>query len=880
MGGARESVFALERAQDRRFRISQRINRLEDQGVGVAQLRTKLGELTTSYGQRQFGTARQLSRELERQVALTEQRARRERDYQRALARSARIGGPSEPVRGRVDLAGSPRFLEAQQREAARLAREQAAAERTRRQEAARAAREQARLDRAAAAARQAEIREGLRIGRLNTSPVSGRLINGRVIPGSPADIERQSREAAVRGPALPVSGRLINGQVVPGSPADRARRSRAAGGAGSSALQEAIGNAIIGGAFPALFGQGLGASVGGAAGGFGGGLLGGNFGFGLSLVGTAAGAQFDLAIQKLGTLGSALNDPINQFGALAEAGLLSSRSVEKQVQALIDTGREAEAAALIQKDLANTYGDLQSAKDLAVASNELNRSWSELQVSAAALVAEPLAQLLEEAASGVVSFAEALRKLKDAIPEPVRNAGTGLIRTAANFTIGSGFNIVQGVGRLANRLLPGSGAPNTNGQAGDTAAALAAETRQNDLRQLRLRLITAESQDQEQLALTLKRQTVELEKQVALENSKARNEPPIKQQQIAAQFNEQLLRIDERRLELERQRTREVRTRADVERRAEAAVQQLRADFAVSLRQAQNNTSVAADDLYVQRRRATEGFGNLGEQALRASFGPAYAKQELEVAQLALQAADTRAVNAQREALILGERISTLQKEGASYSQITDAIEASKQAALQAESARNDYVIASEALKQAGINVATAAFKAKNEFTDLLRSAEAAVQNITRSIEDSTLQLQQLQNTRSGGLNEFMSAQQVSDRQAALADQLRPIAQEIAKRRNLNFSLSGTNEDRNNAILRLIQADRQQTRIEQDISRSRVDLGVAQSDLATVNQSLVTVNTDLATATQALADKDWNVYVSVPGGNASGDVVREGVYQ
>jgi hypothetical protein len=41
-----------------------------------------------------------------------------------------------------------------------------------------------------------------------------------------------------------------------------------------------------------------------------------------------------------------------------------------------------------------------------------------------------------------------------------------------------------------------------------------------------------------------------------------------------------------------------------------------------------------------------------------------------------------------------------------------------------------------------------------------------------------------------------------------------------------------------------------------------------------------VSVNSDLASATQALANKDWNVYVSVPGGSASGDVVREGVYQ
>jgi tape measure domain-containing protein len=183
-------------------------------------------------------------------------------------------------------------------------------------------------------------------------------------------------------------------------------------------------------------------------------------------------------------------------------------------------------------------------------------------------------------------------------------------------------------------------------------------------------------------------------------------------------------------------------------------------------------------------------------------------------------------------------------------------------------------------ASRLASEQVRLASAQAKADLEDAFKSAQESVKSISRSIEDSVTQLQQLQNTSGAGLNEFMSGQQVSDRQAALSDQLRPIAQEIAKRRNLNFTISGTNEDRNNAILRLIQADRQQTRLEQDLAQSRVDLGKAQNDLATINQSLVSVNSDLASATQALANKDWNVYVSVPGGSASGDVVREGVYQ
>ena len=644
MGGARESIFALERAQDRRFRISQRIKKLEDRGVDTGQLRRKLGELTTSYAQRQFGTARQLSRELERQVSLTEARVRRERELQRAITRTARIGGarepvggrkdlpdspaylreqarieqralsraaalggPREPIRGRKDLPdspayteeqrrqaqrsareqaqqerarrleaartareqarlereaaarrkaeireglrigrlntspvsgrtidgialpgspnakgkslnlrtswtaflseldqvkkdidasrleaarrrrgptspvsgrlingrvipgspadierqlkakaprgpsvpvsgrlingqvvpGSPKFLEAQQREAARLAREQAAAERTRRLEAARAAREQARLDRAAAAARQAEIREGLRIGRLNTSPVSGRtadgialpgspnargrdfnlrsswtkflaqlqevkrdidaasvetskrlrgpaspisgrLINGRVIPDSPADIQRRLRQGVARGPALPISGRLANGDVVPGSPADVRRRQRQTTGQRGPA-KSGIGDAIIGGAFPLLFGQGLGASFGGALGGLAGGALGGNFGFGLSLVGTALGSAVDALNQRFKDIAAALQTPVQAFDKLKEASLFASKAQEGYIQALIDAGRTAEATQAIQREAGKTI-DQGAALLLAGSSEEVARAFSDLQ--------------------------------------------------------------------------------------------------------------------------------------------------------------------------------------------------------------------------------------------------------------------------------------------------------------------------------------------------------------------------------------------------------------------------------------------------------------------------------------------------------------------
>ena len=66
-------------------------------------------------------------------------------------------------------------------------------------------------------------------------------------------------------GPSSPIGGSVS----IPGSPAFRSRRQR-----------EALSNAVIGGAFPLLFGQGIGAAAGGGIGGAVGGFAGGGFGW------------------------------------------------------------------------------------------------------------------------------------------------------------------------------------------------------------------------------------------------------------------------------------------------------------------------------------------------------------------------------------------------------------------------------------------------------------------------------------------------------------------------------------------------------------------------------------------------------------------------
>lgn len=93
--------------------------------------------------------------------------------------------------------------------------------------------------------------------------------------------------------------------------------------------LGGAASNAIIGGAFPLLFGQGAGAAAGGAIGGGLGGLLGGQFGFGLSLVGTLIG---DIASkgQKIKELGQDIGFSSQQTQQLGNAFKVANTDVEK----------------------------------------------------------------------------------------------------------------------------------------------------------------------------------------------------------------------------------------------------------------------------------------------------------------------------------------------------------------------------------------------------------------------------------------------------------------------------------------------------------------------------------------------------------------------
>lgn len=135
---------------------------------------------------------------------------------------------------------------------------------------------------------------------------------------------------------------------------------------------REAAGNALIGGAFPLLFGQGIGSSIGGGVGGAFGGMLGGNFGFGLSLVGTAIGQTFDTATQSAAEFAKALNDTGDATGVLEQALGSIDKDTKTFIQNLAQSGQTAAAAQASFNVLAEKIG-VEQAKALQQAGEAVN---------------------------------------------------------------------------------------------------------------------------------------------------------------------------------------------------------------------------------------------------------------------------------------------------------------------------------------------------------------------------------------------------------------------------------------------------------------------------------------------------------------------------
>ena len=243
-------------------------------------------------------------------------------------------------------------------------------------------------------------------------------------------------------------------------SPGGRFARFRRGRTRGDRAIRnQALSNALIGGAFPLLFGQGLGASAGGGLGGGAGGILGGQFGFALSLVGTSVGAALDRLIKGLNDFGKALETTDGALKLITDRNLFSSKAIQKQAEALKRQGRQAELNELITRDLGNSLGAIavEDVQKFSSEMQELSRQFGILTTQFQILAAGPLSKVIDLINSVVgrqvleSRVSNQLIALQKGDPKAFEQFLKDNPRTAKQFLLGTGENILRRVDPLTS---------------------------------------------------------------------------------------------------------------------------------------------------------------------------------------------------------------------------------------------------------------------------------------------------------------------------------------------------------------------------------------------------------------------------------------------
>ncbi len=167
---------------------------------------------------------------------------------------------------------------------------------------------------------------------------------------------------------AISARGRIASNIPTIGNLAGGFRGQFRQGGAfaatGGQRAKGALSNALIGGGFPLLFGQGALGAVGGGVGGALGGALGGGFGFGLSIAGTALAQQvqqvldFRKSIRELNKEMKDMGISSNISGSqVRQLGKSLGITKEEAVKALQEFKRFGNDAVLIAKKFGGDFG-------------------------------------------------------------------------------------------------------------------------------------------------------------------------------------------------------------------------------------------------------------------------------------------------------------------------------------------------------------------------------------------------------------------------------------------------------------------------------------------------------------------------------------------
>lgn len=701
--------------------------------------------------------------------------------------------------------------------------------------------------------------------------------------PSVPRDFftrQRRELDAAARagGPRSPIRGGInfpgspgFFAAALPPLPAGYFANQRRLQTAAAQRRQDIASNALIGGAFPLLFGQGIGASLGGGLGGAGGGAIGGQFGFGLSLLGTAVGAQFDALLEKGRTLAAALSDPIARFGELQQAGLLSSSALERSVQALIDIGSAATAAALIQKDLEAQYGAsaVSAAKFFRAQAEVANRSDRQTDVTLG-----PFFDFL----------GAELQRAGRRITEP----GFGLFPSAADRNRPDAekraANEVQNaqvrIQRIENQRLATQGkqlssiAAQAQGYEGVAAALdnqVRAELNAADIADARRRKSEVQGDSPKAQA-----ERAEIQREInRLIDEGTRGQQKYNEAQKAAATNsarqlaltKELVQVnpEERGFVQQRFDIRELQRQLAVTRAAAAANP---ADTGLS-------DNVTALENQLLQKQLT-----LQDQLLRFQRDRA-ATAKLQVAnyQLEAQALDRQFNTAKKIAAVPIREGVSIARENAQFraglgEQVrqAQANEARIAAEIKAEQLRGGDGSA-ERIRQLQLDQVNAARETRNIIGDAANQLRDAGIQLAENLRNSIVNLAQVRQDP-GGLRQFLSPQANAVRDQQTFRSLLPIFTQVrdrvARETGERIDFTGPAADVNERIIKFIQAAQADFTAQEQVIQT-------QTALAATNEALTTATAGLSTAINSLAQKSWNVAVNVSGASGAqviGDVV------
>jgi hypothetical protein len=337
--------------------------------------------------------------------------------------------------------------------------------------------------------------------------------------------------------------------------------------------------------------------------------MAGGQFGFGLSLVGTALGSVFDQAIQSAKDFSVSLREGGDAAGYLEQQLGYLDPSIKKQIQNLQASGQTAKAAEVAFNELARQVG-----VENATAFKQLGDNTFVFTTGFQRLVTTIIA--------GAARIDDALKPIRDqrllqglisAVPGV--NAAT-LVRGATDFISGFGQQ-------------PGAGNDAQTSAARERTAEL---TKSNDLLRLQVQLTAVNAKTDLDRYVTIQRQTAQKE----YENELTKISLQLKKGEVDLAQNEQLIRAANLNLsiklgEIERTRTQELTRRAEEARQAaeQAAQKEIQARIQILNLQSQV-LSVFVEQTQAQIARETFLKGELGglEAQLQAQDKIAFAKE------------------------------------------------------------------------------------------------------------------------------------------------------------------------------------------------------------------------------------------------------------